>query len=142
MSSRRVCVRTGVVCCVLYRLAVDFIQSSMGAGVKVLTTRGSLLQTLSFTAEATHKVSRLTSCHRNFSPSPPSVAQASNDDLILQSTLSLHCRVDSTPSSPPPPQLHTVILLTDDRNLRVKAHAAHLPVKDIPQFIEISRLDH
>lgn len=47
--------RTGV-CCVLYRLAVDFIQSSMGAGVQVLTTRGSLLQTLSFTAEATHKV--------------------------------------------------------------------------------------
>ena len=39
-----------------YRLAVDFIRLSLGAGLQVLTTRGSLLQSLSFTAEVTNKV--------------------------------------------------------------------------------------
>lgn len=66
--------------------------------------------------------------------------QASNDDLILQSSLSLHRRLDSLTTASDQPQLHTVVLLTDDRNLRVKAHAARLPVKDITEFMDISRL--
>ena len=65
-----------------------------------------------------------------------SLSQASNDDLILESTLSLHHRKLSPSSSAP----HIVVLLTDDRNLRVKAHAARLPVKNIPQFMNICRL--
>ena len=32
---------------------------------------------------------------------------------------------------------YKVVLLTDDRNLRVKAHANTLPVKDIPNFMKL-----
>ena len=32
---------------------------------------------------------------------------------------------------------HTVVLLTDDRNLRVKAHAANIPVKDLSSFMKL-----
>ena len=34
-------------------------------------------------------------------------------------------------------EFYSVVLLTDDRNLRVKAHASNLPVKDIPAFMEL-----
>ncbi len=34
---------------------------------------------------------------------------------------------------------YSVVLLTDDRNLRVKAHAAGLPVKDLPTFMTLFR---
>ena len=40
----------------VHRQAVEFIQSSIGACLQVLTTRGSLLKSLSFTVEVTHKV--------------------------------------------------------------------------------------
>lgn len=32
---------------------------------------------------------------------------------------------------------YKVVLLTDDRNLRVKAHASDQPVKDIPNFMKL-----
>ena len=32
---------------------------------------------------------------------------------------------------------HKVVMLTGDRNLRVKAHANDLPVKDIPGFMKL-----
>lgn len=32
---------------------------------------------------------------------------------------------------------HKVVMLTGDRNLRVKAHANHQPVKDIPNFMAL-----
>lgn len=116
---------------------MGYIQEVMGPSLQVLTTKGSLLQSLSFTAELTNKVSL--KCHKPVSLHCtvfPFVWQATNDDLILQSSLSLHHKLSSSSSSSP----HTVVLLTDDRNLRVKAHAARLPVKDIPQFMTISRL--
>ncbi len=55
--------------------------------------------------------------------------QATNDDLILISSLKLHERVDSQPGH------CSVVLLTDDRNLRVKSHASHMPVKNIQKFM-------
>ena len=56
-------------------------------------------------------------------------SQATNDDLILLSCIKLHERVDHTH--------HSVVLLTDDRNLRVKSHASHMPVRSIPSFIKL-----
>lgn len=32
---------------------------------------------------------------------------------------------------------YKVVLLTDDRNLRVKAHASDQPVRDIPSFMKL-----
>lgn len=34
-------------------------------------------------------------------------------------------------------EVYSVVLLTDDRNLRVKAHANNLPVRDIPAFMQL-----
>ena len=34
-------------------------------------------------------------------------------------------------------EFYSVVLLTDDRNLRVKAHASGLPVRDIPAFMRL-----
>ena len=68
------------------------------------------------------------------------ILQAKNDDLILLSSINLHQRVDHAHQSEPhlpTDEAHSVVLLTDDRNLRVKAHASHLPVKDVNSFISL-----
>lgn len=33
-----------------------------------------------------------------------------------------------------------VVLLTDDRNLRLKAHTHNVPVKDVPSFLHWSKV--
>lgn len=38
-------------------------------------------------------------------------------------------------------EFYSVVLLTDDRNLRVKAHSNHLPVRDVPAFMKLARLE-
>lgn len=60
--------------------------------------------------------------------------QTTNDDFILASCSSVNARTSKT---------HThntnvmcvVVLLTADRNLRVKAHAAGVPVRDFCSFM-------
>ena len=58
-----------------HRHAVEFIQSAIGAGLQVLTTRGSLLKTLSFTAEVTHKVRAYNGCKCSIYIIEPSSAE-------------------------------------------------------------------
>jgi len=33
-----------------------------------------------------------------------------------------------------------VVLITDDRNLRLKAQARHVPVKDLTKFLELAQV--
>ncbi|CAH2073901.1 unnamed protein product, partial [Iphiclides podalirius] len=106
------------------------------AGVRLATARGSLLASRSFTAEHDHP-------------------RASNDDRVLATALNLHANVhthahahahadaDAPPGtqeesgeSPKGRRVREVVLLTDDRNLRVKALAADLPTRDLPSFVQ------
>lgn len=65
--------------------------------------------------------------------------QGNNDDLILSCCLH-YCKdkaKDYMPTSKEEPirLLREVVLLTDDRNLRVKALTRNVPVRDIPAFL-------
>jgi len=69
--------------------------------------------------------------------------KASNDDLILESCLNLHAKTDQGRATVEDgaSEFYSVVLLTDDRNLRVKAHSNHLPVRDVPDFMKLARLE-
>lgn len=101
------------------KFAVEYIRSEMSSTsprLKGLTSQGSLLSSLTFTTEVTDKTT--------------------NDDTILTSCVKLHHRVDQlmeVGSS----ETHSVVLLTDDRNLRVKSHASHMPVRSVQVFMEL-----
>ncbi|KAJ0180547.1 hypothetical protein K1T71_003951 [Dendrolimus kikuchii] len=92
--------------------------------VRLATTRGSLLASRAFTAERDG-------------------AQPTNDDRVLATALNLHANlapdndtcVEEEGGSKCVRRVREVVLLTDDRNLRVKAMAAELPVRDLPSFI-------
>ncbi|XP_022819542.1 telomerase-binding protein EST1A isoform X3 [Spodoptera litura] len=98
-----------------------------GAALRLATSRGSLLATRACTAEA--------------APGP-----ATNDDRVLATALSLHNNVaaaadndsrgdDGREAPKVARRVREVVLLTDDRNLRVKALAAELPTRDLPSFV-------
>ncbi|XP_052757427.1 uncharacterized protein LOC113517389 isoform X2 [Galleria mellonella] len=95
-----------------------------GAAVRLATSRGSLLASRAFTAERDH-------------------SRATNDDRVLATAINLHAnlatetdtRVDDGSESKFVKRVREVVLLTDDRNLRVKALAAELPARDLPSFI-------
>jgi len=64
--------------------------------------------------------------------------QISNDDYILLSSVNLRSKVDFSHISGTSKKVencYTVILLTDDRNLRVKAYAQDFPVKSLSEFM-------
>nr|XP_049695353.1 telomerase-binding protein EST1A isoform X2 [Helicoverpa armigera] len=110
-----------------------------GAGaLRLATSRGTLLASRACTQEA----------------AGPSAA--TNDDRVLATALGLHrhqsnvaldndTRGDDGREAPKVVRrVREVVLLTDDRNLRVKALAAELPTRDLPSFVKwagISR-DH
>ncbi|KAG7307633.1 hypothetical protein JYU34_007854 [Plutella xylostella] len=87
-------------------------------GVRFATSRGSLLASAAFTAEQ-------------------ETARATNDDRVLATALNLHANIPSEPESGEAGsrRVCSVVLLTDDRNLRVKALAADLPARDLPSFV-------
>uniref|UniRef100_A0A182QUX2 PIN domain-containing protein n=1 Tax=Anopheles farauti TaxID=69004 RepID=A0A182QUX2_9DIPT len=97
--------------------ALQFIKSRNPA-VKCVTTKGSVLKTFSFTVE--DDVGEL----------------KSNDDRILETALNL-CRnpVQETRAGTRYVTLN-VVLLTTDRNLRVKAISNDLPVRELADFIK------
>ncbi|KAI5637980.1 est1 DNA/RNA binding domain-containing protein [Phthorimaea operculella] len=107
--------------------ALAWISSGGGGGVKLATSRGSLLASRNFTAEA---------------EAAPGAARATNDDRVLATALNLHANLASeteTREDSGDPKcekrVREVVLLTDDRNLRVKALAAELPARDLPSFV-------
>ncbi|XP_017770656.1 PREDICTED: telomerase-binding protein EST1A isoform X2 [Nicrophorus vespilloides] len=99
--------------------ALEFL-STKHAGVKCITTKGTFLASTVFTKEDDTVVD----------------AAMTNDDRILATCMTL-CRgtVEHVPGGPR--KLHReVVLLTEDRNLRVKALARDVPVQEVPKFLE------
>ncbi|XP_069002311.1 telomerase-binding protein EST1A [Embiotoca jacksoni] len=106
------------------RLAVAFLEKGFEARepcLRALTSRGSQLESISFRSEDT------------------SGQQGNNDDVIL--SCCLHYCEDKAKDFMPHQRNGTVrlqrevVLLTDDRNLRVKALTRNVPVRDIPAFL-------
>ncbi|XP_048374838.1 telomerase-binding protein EST1A isoform X3 [Sphaerodactylus townsendi] len=106
------------------RKAVEFLEARFeqrDTYMRALTSRGNELESISFRSE---DISR---------------QQGNNDDLILSCCLH-YCNdkaKDFMPASKDDPirLLREVVLLTDDRNLRVKALTRNVPVRDIPTFL-------
>ncbi|XP_043272434.1 telomerase-binding protein EST1A isoform X3 [Venturia canescens] len=105
------------------KAALAFARSRNPA-IKCLTTRGSLLTSSTFTVEEDVSQEGLTR----------------NDDRILATCLSL-CRSNSkdhgnNEDTEPRRLKREVVLLTEDRNLRVKALARDVPVREVPDFMQ------
>lgn len=106
--------------------ALEWLNSGT-TGIKYVTSRGSLLTSSAFTAE-------------NASP------RTTNDDRVLAAALNLHTNLSSETvpaegaTSDNSRCVREVVLLTDDRNLRVKALAAEMPARDLPAFLQWASL--
>ncbi|KAM9789085.1 telomerase-binding protein EST1A [Neosynchiropus ocellatus] len=111
------------------RLAVAFLERSFEDRepcLRALTSRGNQLESIAFRSEDT------------------SGQQGNNDDVIL--SCCLHYCKDKTRDASAHPRNETVklqrevVLLTDDRNLRVKALTRNVPVRDIPAFLSWAKV--
>ncbi|CAE1322979.1 SMG6 [Acanthosepion pharaonis] len=85
--------------------------------LRAQTTKGNMLDTIVYRSETTD-------------------TKGNNDDLIL--ACCLHYCKDHVPKVKDGPIRleRDVVLLTDDRNLRLKAHTYNVPVKDVPSFLK------
>ncbi|MBN3304612.1 EST1A protein, partial [Amia calva] len=95
-------------------------------GLRALTSRGNELESIAFRSEDT------------------SGQQGNNDDLILSCCLH-YCKDKAKDFMPtqrddPVRLRREVVLLTDDRNLRVKALTRNVPVRDIPAFLKWAKV--
>ncbi|XP_029030146.1 telomerase-binding protein EST1A [Betta splendens] len=111
------------------RLAVAFLEKGFEARepcLRALTSRGNQLESIAFRSEDT------------------SGQQGNNDDVIL--SCCLHYVKDKAKDFMPDQRNGTVrlqrevVLLTDDRNLRVKALTRNVPVRDIPAFLSWAKV--
>ncbi|XP_043910311.1 telomerase-binding protein EST1A [Protopterus annectens] len=111
------------------RKAVDFLEERFEVRdpcLRALTSRGNELESISFRSEDT------------------TGQKGNNDDLIL--SCCLHYCKDKAKNFMPsrkdePIRLRReVVLLTDDRNLRVKALTHNVPVRDIPAFLKWAKV--
>ncbi|XP_061154726.1 telomerase-binding protein EST1A isoform X3 [Syngnathus typhle] len=112
------------------RQAVLFLEQAFEAReprLRALTSRGTQLESIAFRSEDT------------------SGQQGNNDDVIL--SCCLHYCQDKAKDFMPDQRsgvtvrLHReVVLLTDDRNLRVKALTRNVPVRDIPAFLNWAKV--
>ncbi|XP_026075847.1 telomerase-binding protein EST1A-like isoform X1 [Carassius auratus] len=106
------------------RAAVIFLEKAFEARdpcIRALTSRGNTLESIAFRSEDT------------------SGQKGNNDDVIL--ACCLHYCQDKAKGFMPAERngsvrlCREVVLLTDDRNLRVKALTRNVPVRDIPAFL-------
>ncbi|XP_035035025.2 telomerase-binding protein EST1A isoform X2 [Hippoglossus stenolepis] len=111
------------------RVAVAFLEKGFEARepcLRALTSRGSQLDSIAFRSEDT------------------SGQQGNNDDVIL--SCCLHYCKDKAKDFMPAQRNGTVrlhrevVLLTDDRNLRVKALTRNVPVRDISAFLSWAKV--
>uniref|UniRef100_A0A8C5G1S8 Telomerase-binding protein EST1A n=1 Tax=Gouania willdenowi TaxID=441366 RepID=A0A8C5G1S8_GOUWI len=111
------------------RLAVAFLErgfENREPYLRALTSRGNQLESIAFRSEDT------------------SGQQGTNDDVIL--SCCLHYCKDKAKDFMPQQRNGTVklqrevVLLTDDRNLRVKALTRNVPVRDIPAFLSWAKV--
>lgn len=112
------------------RSAIDFLEyqfSQRNAQVKAVTSQGSEMDTIAFRSE---------------DPSGRK-GKGNNDDVILSSCLH-YCEenfVNRLATADQPITIQrNVVLMTDDRNLRVKAYTRNVPVLTVPQFMKMARL--
>eukprot|EP00063_Salmo_salar_P078948 XP_014053783.1 PREDICTED: telomerase-binding protein EST1A [Salmo salar] len=106
------------------KVAVAFLERGFEARepcLRALTSRGSQMESIAFRSEDT------------------SGQQGNNDDVILSCCLH-YCKDEAKSLMPaqtdgPVRLRREVVLLTDDRNLRVKALTRNVPVRDIPSFL-------
>ncbi|XP_063812198.1 telomerase-binding protein EST1A isoform X2 [Pseudophryne corroboree] len=111
------------------RKAIQFLELGFEARdpfLRALTSRGNELESIAFRSEDI------------------SGQKGNNDDLILSCCLH-YCKdnaKDFMPSNKDDPirLRREVVLLTDDRNLRVKALTRHVPVRDIPAFLKWAKV--
>ncbi|XP_040279504.1 telomerase-binding protein EST1A [Bufo bufo] len=109
--------------------AIQFLEHGFEARdpfLRALTSRGNELESIAFRSEDI------------------SGQKGNNDDLILSCCLH-YCKdnaKDFMPSNKDDPirLRREVVLLTDDRNLRVKALTRHVPVRDIPAFLKWAKV--
>ncbi|XP_028937859.1 telomerase-binding protein EST1A isoform X1 [Ornithorhynchus anatinus] len=107
------------------RKSIEFLErrfESRDSCLRALTSRGNELESIAFRSEDI------------------TGQQGNNDDLILSCCLH-YCKdkaKDFMPTNKDEPirLLREVVLLTDDRNLRVKALTRNVPVRDIPAFLK------
>ncbi|XP_011306226.1 telomerase-binding protein EST1A isoform X2 [Fopius arisanus] len=105
------------------KAALSFARSRNPA-IRCLTTRGTVLSSSTFTVEEDNSFDGLTR----------------NDDRILATCLSL-CKSNNkdqplAEEGQPRRLRREVVLLTEDRNLRVKALSRDVPVREVPDFIQ------
>uniref|UniRef100_A0A9J8BH44 Telomerase-binding protein EST1A n=1 Tax=Cyprinus carpio carpio TaxID=630221 RepID=A0A9J8BH44_CYPCA len=106
------------------RSAVMFLEKAFESRdpcIRALTSRGNTLESIAFRSEDT------------------SGQKGNNDDVILSCCLH-YCQDKAKDFMPaekngPVRLRREVVLLTDDRNLRVKALTRNVPVRDIPAFL-------
>ncbi|KAJ8267221.1 hypothetical protein GJAV_G00139960 [Gymnothorax javanicus] len=111
------------------KAAVSFLEQAFEERepcLRALTSRGNQLESIAFRSEDT------------------SGQQGNNDDLILSCCLH-YCNDMAKEFFPTqrdePVRLHReVVLLTDDRNLRVKALTRNVPVRAIPDFLSWAKV--
>ncbi|XP_076024446.1 telomerase-binding protein EST1A [Genypterus blacodes] len=111
------------------RAAVAFLEKGFEARepcLRALTSRGNQLDSIAFRSEDT------------------SGQQGNNDDVILSCCLH-YCKDKAKDFMPdqrsgPVRLRREVVLLTDDRNLRVKALTRNVPVRDIPAFLSWAKV--
>lgn len=103
--------------------AVQFLEerfASRDSHVQAITSKGSILDTITFRSEDV------------------SDNKGTNDDLILSCCLH-YCKDKDSSSKEEEGSTRLkreAILLTEDRNLRVKALAHNVPVRDLPEFLK------
>ncbi|XP_055932731.1 telomerase-binding protein EST1A-like isoform X2 [Argiope bruennichi] len=110
---------------VLSQEAINFLEEQFASRhphLRAITSKGSILDTISFRSEEKGK------------------NKGTNDDLILECCLR-YCEDRAERYMPKNPNdcitlFREVVLLTDDRNLRIKARAHYVPVKDLLSFLQ------
>nr|XP_055063990.1 telomerase-binding protein EST1A [Misgurnus anguillicaudatus] len=111
------------------RAAVMFLEKafeSRDPSIRALTSRGNTLESIALRSEDT------------------SGQKGNNDDVILSCCLH-YCQDKAKDFMPaerngPVRLRREVVLLTDDRNLRVKALTRNVPVRDIPAFLSWAKV--
>jgi len=105
-------------------LALEFLRSKTSPAVRCVTTRGTVLNSAAFTSEE--------DCQ-----------DMTNDDKILTTCLKLcHSSNKEEQTEGQPRKIwRDVVLLTEDRNLRVKALARDVPVREVLDFLQWAGLE-
>ncbi|XP_076755865.1 telomerase-binding protein EST1A isoform X2 [Xylocopa sonorina] len=117
------------------KAALAFARSRNPA-IRCLTTRGTVLTSSTFTVEEDVDKDGLTTNDDRILATCLSLCKAGNKDQVNAGELNGPPLVLSTEEGQPRRLRREVVLLTEDRNLRVKALARDVPVREVPDFMQ------